>query len=156
MRTESINRRQGLWAVAGLLAPGWLSAQGRPAPLVEIWKSPDCGCCKDWAAHLSQQGFETRSYPTGNDAARKRLGMPDRYGACHTARVQGYLLEGHVPAREVWRLLREKPAAIGLAVPAMPIGSPGMDGPAYGGHHQPYEVLLVARDGSAQVYQSYR
>jgi hypothetical protein len=70
--------------------------------------------------------------------------------------VSGYALEGHVPAREIRRLLKEKPAAVGLAVPAMPIGSPGMDGPEYLGQKDPYDVLLVKRDGNSTVYQSYR
>jgi len=77
-------------------------------------------------------------------------------GGCHTGVVGGYAVEGHVPAREIQRLLREKPKAVGLAVPGMPIGSPGMDGPAYGGRRDPYDVLLVQADGRASVYQRYR
>ena len=96
------------------------------------------------------------AYDTGNTDVRAQLGMPQQYGSCHTGRVGGYALEGHVPAREIRRLLSERPKAVGLAVPAMPVGSPGMDGPAYGGQRDPYDVLLVARDGSASVYQSYR
>jgi hypothetical protein len=82
--------------------------------------------------------------------------MPVKYGACHTGQVAGYALEGHVPAREVLRLLKEKPAAVGLAVPGMPRGSPGMDGPAFRGKRDAFDVLLVLRDGSASAYQSYR
>ena len=81
---------------------------------------------------------------------------PIRYGACHTAEVSGYAIEGHVPAREIHRLLKDRPTAVGLAVPAMPRGSPGMDGSAYVGARDPYDVLLVQRDGSSRVYQSYR
>lgn len=91
-----------------------------------------------------------------NTDARQRLQMPIAHGSCHTALVDGYAIEGHVPAREIHRLLKERSAAIGLAVPAMPVGSPGMDGPAYGGRRDPYDVLLVGRDGSARVYQAYR
>ena len=87
---------------------------------------------------------------------RARLGIPVRYGSCHTALVGGYAIEGHVPAREIRRLLAQRPVAVGLAVPAMPIGSPGMDGPAYGGRKDPFDVLLVGLDGSASVYQPYR
>ena len=94
-------------------------------------------------------------HDTGNLQARDRLGMPRRLGSCHTAQVGGYVIEGHVPAREIHRLLRERPKALGLTVPGMPIGSPGMDGPEYGGRRQPYEVLLVAADGSTRVYQPY-
>ncbi len=82
--------------------------------------------------------------------------MPIRFGACHTAQVGGYALEGHVPAREIHRLLKDRPTAVGLAVPAMPRGSPGMDGPEYGGARDPYDVYLVQRDGSSRVFQSYR
>lgn len=88
-------------------------------------------------------------------AQRRSLGMPQALGSCHTAVVGGYVLEGHVPAREIRRLLKERPKALGLAVPGMPIGSPGMDGPAYGGRKDPYAVLLVQRDGSTSTYQAY-
>ena len=101
-------------------------------------------------------GFEIQYFDIGNVAVRRGLGMPQQYGSCHTARVAGYVLEGHVPLREVRRLLAEKPPALGLAVPGMPVGSAGMDGPAYGGRRDPYDVLLVQRDGSATVFQSYR
>ena len=122
---------------------------------IEVWKSATCGCCKDWIAYLEKDGFQVISYDTGNAAVRARMGLPNRYGSCHTAVIDGYLVEGHVPAREIRRLLRERPAALGIAVPEMPIGSPGMDGPAYGNRREPYAVLLVARDGSATVYQQY-
>ena len=82
--------------------------------------------------------------------------MPISYGSCHTAVIEGYVIEGHVPAREIHRLLEEKPDAIGLAVPAMPRGSPGMDGPVYGGVKDPYDVLLIEHNGEARVFQSYR
>ena len=82
--------------------------------------------------------------------------MPVRYGSCHTAEAAGYAIEGHVPAAEIYRLLEERPAAIGLSVPAMPRGSPGMDGPMYGNVRDPYDVLLIDRDGRARVYRSYR
>jgi hypothetical protein len=124
--------------------------------LVEVWKSPTCGCCKDWIRHLEANGFRVRTFDNGNTDARERLGIPLRYGSCHTARVAGYAIEGHVPVREIRRLLQEKPAAVGLAVPAMPIGSPGMDGPEYLGQKDPYDVLLVKRDGSSTIYHSYR
>lgn len=123
---------------------------------VEVWKGPTCGCCHDWIAHLEAQGFSVTAHDDGNSEARRRLGMPISFGSCHTALIDGYAIEGHVPARDIKRLLKERPRAVGLAVPAMPIGSPGMDGPAYRGRQDPYDVLLVARDGTASVYQSYR
>jgi hypothetical protein len=94
-------------------------------------------------------------YDTGNAAARARLGLPQRYGSCHTALINGYAVEGHVPASDVKRLLREKPQALGLALPGMPIGAPGMDGPAYGGRRDAYDTLLVLRDGRSRVFQRH-
>jgi hypothetical protein len=138
---------------AALLAPAVL-AQTRPQ--LEVWKDPNCGCRKDWVAHMQANGFAVKVHDSGNSAARKRLGMPDKLGSCHTALVGGYTLEGHVPAREVLRLLKERPAAVGLAVPGMPVGSPGMDGAIYGERKDPYDVLLVSRSGGTRVYQSYR
>ena len=138
------------------MASGITAALAQPAkPLVEVWKDPNCGCCKDWVAHLEANGFTVRVFDTGNTAARKRLGMPDQLGSCHTARVQRYVIEGHVPAKDMQRLLADKPQALGLSVPRMPVGSPGMDGPEYGGRKDPYDVLLVQRDGSTRIYASY-
>ncbi|HSB22453.1 MAG TPA: DUF411 domain-containing protein [Burkholderiaceae bacterium] len=148
-------RRRDLLVALPLLATTPLFALP-VRPLVEVWKSPTCGCCKDWVAHLQTSGFDVKLHDSGNTDARQRLGMPLVYGSCHTALVGGYALEGHVPAREIRRLLEEKPQAVGLAVPAMPRGAPGMDAPAYGGARDPYDVLLVRRDGIARIYQSYR
>lgn len=123
---------------------------------VEVWKSPTCGCCRDWVRHLEANGFRVKVSDTGNTGARARLALPQQYGSCHTAKVGGYVVEGHVPAREIRRLLSERPDAVGLAVPRMPVGSPGMDGPQYGGRKDPYDVLLVDRQGAASVFQAYR
>ena len=122
---------------------------------VQVWKGPTCECCKDWVLHLEKNGFVVSALDQGNSVARARLGMPLTFGSCHTALVQGYVLEGHVPAADIQRLLKERPKALGLAVPSMPLGSPGMDGPAYEGRRHPYQVLLVQKDGSAQVFNSY-
>ena len=81
--------------------------------------------------------------------------MPQKFASCHTALIEGYVIEGHVPAEDIQRLLKEKPQALGLAVSGMPIGSPGMDGPAYGGRRDPYAVLLVRRDGRSAVFARY-
>lgn len=139
-------------ASTSLLAPA-LMAQTRPQ--VEVWKDPNCGCCKDWVVHMEANGFDVKVHDSGNTAARKRLGVPDKLGSCHTALVGGYAIEGHVPAREVQRLLKEKPAAVGLSVPGMPVGSPGMDGKIYGDRKDPYDVVLISRSGGTRVYQSY-
>jgi hypothetical protein len=139
-------------AVTSVLAPA-LMAQTRPQ--VEVWKDPNCGCCKDWVVHMEANGFDVKVHDSGNTAARKRLGVPDKLGSCHTALVGGYAIEGHVPAPEVHRLLKERPAAVGLSVPGMPVGSPGMDGAIYGDRKDPYDVVLISRNGSTRVYQSY-
>lgn len=152
-----MNRRDWIrWSAAWLAAAGAGPTLAQPAaPVVEVWKDPGCGCCNDWIAHLQANGLQVRAYDGGNAAMRQRLGLPARYASCHTARVGGYVIEGHVPAQDILRLLRERPAALGLAVPGMPIGSPGMDGPAYGGRRDAYDVLLVQRDGAGRVWAHY-
>ncbi len=124
--------------------PG-VQAQRRPQPIaVEVWKDASCGCCHDWIAHMQQHGFVVTAHDTGNNAVRARLGLAARYGSCHTALVGGYVGEGHVHADDVHRLLRDKPRALGLAVPGMPVGSPGMEGePA-----ERYDV--IAWDGAGR------
>ncbi|WP_424894796.1 DUF411 domain-containing protein [Tepidimonas sp. HKU79] len=153
MRRRDCLRLSAGWIAAS--AAGLALAQAPEAPQVEVWKDPNCGCCNDWIRHLQAHGFRVRAHDVGNTAARQRLGMPQALGSCHTARVGGYVIEGHVPASDIQRLLRERPAALGLAVPRMPVGSPGMDGPEYGGRRDPYDVLLVQRDGTTRVYASY-
>jgi hypothetical protein len=155
-----MQRRSLLIASPALATMAWLhtlsAAQTGPAlPVLQVWKDPNCGCCKDWISYLQRDGFQIQTFDTGNTAVRKRLGLPDQYGSCHTALIGGYVIEGHVNAREIRRLLAEKPKAIGLSVPGMPVGSPGMDGPEYGGRKDPYDVVLVLPDGSSRVYQSY-
>lgn len=118
----------------------------------EVWTGPSCGCCHGWVEHLRTNGFEVTTHDGGNSEARARLGIPIDYGSCHTGLVEGYALEGHVPAREIQRLLAERPDAVGLAVPGMPRGSPGMESAV----HDPYDVLLIGRDGRATVFASYR
>jgi hypothetical protein len=151
-----ISRRAALQALA-LLAAAPLTVRAQAAlPLVEVYKSPTCGCCKQWIKHLEANGFKVKAIDVEETLSfRARFGMPDRYGSCHTALIGGYVVEGHVPGREIKRLLREKPGAVGIAVPGMPIGSPGMDGPEYNGVKDRYDVLLVGGQGAASVYASY-
>lgn len=156
------SRRQllhaGLAVAAYGLAPTLRAASITP---IEVWKDLHCGCCNDWIAHMQAHGFAPTVHDSGNRAIRAQHGLPEALGSCHTALVAGYVIEGHVPARDVHALLRQKPQALGLAVPGMPIGSPGMDGPAYGGQHEPYAVLLVQRTPGAagtittQVFRHY-
>jgi hypothetical protein len=155
---RGLRRRHLAGLIASAWIPGWALAQSAAktsVPLAQVWKDPNCGCCKDWIVHLEKSGFRAQTFDTGNTAMRARLGLPQKYGSCHTALVDGYVIEGHVPASDIQRLLTERPKALGLAVPRMPLGSPGMDGPEYGGRKDPYEVLLVARDGTSTVFQRY-
>ncbi len=148
-----MQRRHLLAAAAATLA---LPLAAAPRPTVGVWKSPTCGCCKDWVVHMEAHGFAVRVHETGNTAVRARLGIPEALGSCHTALVAGYVLEGHVPAQDVLRLLALKPQALGLAVPGMPIGSPGMDGPVYGGRQDRYEVLLLRAGAAPTVFRAVR
>lgn len=148
-----MNRRY--WLAGALVLPLAGMANPQQGPLVEVWKDPSCGCCKDWVTGLEQAGFSVRVLETGNNAMRAKMGIPVGLGSCHTARIAGYAIEGHVPAREIRRLLREKPRAVGLAVPGMVVGSPGMDGPLYKGRKDAYSVLLVEQGGATSVYQKY-
>jgi hypothetical protein len=151
-----VDRRFLLTSALGSLAAAALPAAAAPAPRIEVWKSPTCGCCGDWVAYLRRNGFDVVVSDVDSPAReRARLGMPDEFGSCHTGRVAGYALEGHVPAREIRRLLAEKPAIVGLSVPGMPLGSPGMDGPAYGGKAHAYEVLAIDRKGRATPFARY-
>ncbi|MBB3222100.1 DUF411 domain-containing protein [Pseudoduganella umbonata] len=122
------------------------------APTIEVFKSASCGCCAKWVKHLEANGFSVKTQDVANPADyRQKAGIPDSLGSCHTALVRGYAIEGHVPAADIKRLLAETPRAKGLAVPGMPLGSPGMEGP----RKDPYEVLLVQADGRTTVYKRY-
>ena len=152
-----MNRRlilSGASALAVLAAMAALSAlAGTSPPQVQVFKSKTCGCCGAWVEHLRSAGFAVTVTDVDNtSAARKRLGMPERFGSCHTATVGGYVLEGHVPASEVKRLLAQKTKALGLAVAGMPAGSPGME---TGGRLDPYKILLIDHAGRKSVYASY-
>jgi len=137
-------------AVAALIGLPLFAAAATQA--VEVYKSATCGCCEEWVKHLRANGLHVNAHNVANPSdVREKMGMPDRLGSCHTAVIGGYAIEGHVPAAEIKRLLAEKPKAKGLAVPAMPPGSPGMEGPM----HMPYDVLLVRADGSTSVYKHY-
>ena len=162
---QPTNRRQSFKLLAAFAAslsslPALASAASTKTPM-EVWKDPSCGCCKDWIVLMEQSGFAVKVHEVGNNGVRAQLGLPQRLGSCHTALVGGYLIEGHVPAADVRKLLKEKPKALGIVGPGMPVGSPGMDGPEYGGRKDPYDVLLVTKnlvgsDVSTRVFTSYR
>lgn len=124
--------------------------------VIEVWKTPTCGCCSEWVRHLEQNGFVVKVNDVDNtDSFRAALGIPQRYGSCHSARVAGYAVEGHVPADDIRKLLAEKPDAVGLAVPAMPMGSPGMEHPDHPHKRAAYDVLLIGKQGQVNAYSRY-
>ncbi len=130
-------------------------ARADAAPTVHVYKTPTCGCCVAWVEHLRSEGFtvEVEDLPNLGETKR-RLGVPADLASCHTATVGGLVVEGHVPAREVRRLLAERPAGVtGLAVPGMPIGSPGMEVP--GRPADAYTVLAFGPTGEAAPFAEY-
>lgn len=158
---HTYQRRQTLQMMAAGLATAIAAQPALAATPMEVWKDPNCGCCKDWIARMEKAGFSATVHDSGNQAVRARLGLPLRLGSCHTAVVGGYLVEGHVPPADVRKLLQHKPKALGIVVAGMPVGSPGIDGPAYGGRKDPFDVLLVSKTGAGsevttRVFSSYR
>lgn len=151
MHALSVHRRRIVQASLAAAALGALGT-GWSAPVVDVYKSATCGCCGKWIDHMRANGFSVRAHNVPEPALyRAKFGVPDALGSCHTATVAGYALEGHVPAREVKRLLAERPKAKGLAVPSMPPGSPGMEGP----RSDPYAVLLFDARGATKVFAQY-
>lgn len=133
----------------GLLAA--CSKADAKRPTVTVYKSPTCGCCTKWVGHLEQNGFKVKTTNMPNVAPMKdRLGVPGGLGSCHTAVVDGYVVEGHVPADVIHRLLTERPDVTGIAVAGMPIGSPGMEGP----NPQSYDIVAFTKEGQQHIYAS--
>jgi len=140
----SLTRRSTLTLIVGTVAVPFGTGWAAEDQLITVHKDPNCGCCTGWVRHLQKAGFTVSTVETADlDAIKTRLGIPADLAACHTAQVAGYLVEGHVPAVALKRLLAEKPNAVGLAVPGMPVGSPGMEG----GTPQPYEAVLFGPAG---------
>jgi hypothetical protein len=124
-------------------------------PVIDVLKQASCGCCGGWVVRMQEAGYTVNVRNVSGDelyAAKEASGFSDDLWACHTATVAGYTVEGHVPARELARLLEERPAALGIATPGMPTGSPGME---YGDEREAFDVVLVGLDRSEQVYASY-
>lgn len=140
--------------LAGSLPQAVLSDPGKPAVLkpITVYKSPTCGCCSKWVRHLQDNGFDVNAI-NRNDMNRVKsaAGIPRQLASCHTAVVGGYVIEGHVPAADIRRLLKEQPAVAGLTAPGMPMGSPGMEGP----RRDAYKVLTFTKEGDSTVFSSY-
>jgi hypothetical protein len=122
-----------------------------PKPHIEVWKDPNCGCCKSWVEHLRQHGFDVAFHDTNDvEAVKDRAHVPTNLRTCHTALVNGYVIEGHVPAADITRLLAEKPAIAGIGVAGMPAGSPGME---MGGRVDHYTVVAFTRAGAQRAFE---
>jgi hypothetical protein len=149
-----MNRRTLLsLAAAAAASLSFPTAAKQALPQVEVYKNPDCDCCAGWVDHLKSAGFPVKVHETPDTGAvRKRHGIPDKFGSCHTGVVAGYAIEGHVPAEDVKRLLARKPAAAGLSVPGMPVGSPGME---VGTRKDGFQVLLIDKAGRSSVFATY-
>lgn len=122
-------------------------------PEVMVYKSPTCGCCSKWVEHLEENGFTVKTTDQADvSPVKRKVGLPGNLASCHTGIVDGYVVEGHVPAEAVKKMLREKPDIVGIAVPGMPIGSPGME---QGDRVDSYDVIAFERDGKTSVYASF-
>ena len=145
------------FAAAAVVAAGLgvgAAQQQAAGPTLEVFKTPTCGCCSKWVEHMRANGFTVRTTDM-NDLAelKKARGVPDQVQSCHTGVVNGYVVEGHVPAADVHRLLKEKPAIAGIAVGGMPVGSPGMEYP--GTKAQPFNVVSFDKSGAIRVFAKH-
>ena len=155
MRRKNVYQLTAIFiALAVLSVMLWPLIKSDSGPKVVVYKSPTCGCCTKWVSYLRNNGFNVTQIDTQNiKTVKKNQGIPPTLESCHTAIVDGYVVEGHVPAKEIRRMLEEKPSIKGLTVPGMPIGSPGME---QGARKQPYDVVAIDVDGSTAIYESYR
>lgn len=134
-------------------------AQMKPVssrPTAVVYKTPTCGCCSLWVDHLKANGFQVEAKDVSSDEVRavsKAAGLKDEGTSCHTAKIGNYVVEGHVPAADIQRMLKEKPAIAGIAAPGMPMGSPGMD---QGGVKEPFDVIAFTKDGKTSVYAKHK
>ena len=153
-RPNGIFKKPAVWLFSGILVgTGMLFMSLQPSKVkagtVTVYKSPTCGCCKDWITHLKRNGFTVHARDHSDmNAVKSELGVPRNLQSCHTATVDGYVFEGHVPADLIAEFLSEKSGIKGLSVPGMPMGSPGMEGP----RQEPYDVVAFDHDGGTRVY----
>jgi hypothetical protein len=141
----------GIAALAAVLLLQ-LRSSAQQKPVVSVFKSPTCGCCSKWVEHMKANGFELNVQDVDDiSAVKEKLGVAPEISSCHTSQVGGYVIEGHVPAAAVQRLLKEKPKVAGLTVPGMPVGSPGMEVPS--GQKEPYAILTFDKSGKTSVFE---
>ncbi|WP_422135899.1 DUF411 domain-containing protein [Endozoicomonas sp. ALD040] len=149
-----MKKLKALFLGTAVLMSFMLAKAEESLPTVMLYKTPACGCCKQWAKHMEENGFKVMSHDVPNTATyRARAGIPKGMESCHTAFIGDYAIEGHVPAADIKRLLSEKPAGVnGLTVPGMPLGSPGME---YGDRKDPYQVIGFTKDGNTSVFANH-
>lgn len=151
MPLSPVSRRGALAGLLGLAAFAGSAAFAAPGPVVEVWKSAYCGCCGGWIAHMRKAGFTVIAHDVEDlTPVKAKHGVTDALASCHTAIVDGYVIEGHVPAADIRRLIAERPALVGLAAPGMPSAAPGMDGAA-----EPYDVLGFDRGGGTTIWAKH-
>ncbi len=162
MRYDSGMKNKIFAVVAGaVLVGGAAIAFAQPKPVssriaATVWKTPTCGCCSLWVDHLRANGFQVEAKDVSADRVRavsKAAGLPENGTSCHTAKIGNYVVEGHVPASDIHRMLKEKPAIAGIAAPGMPMGSPGME---QGGAKQAYDVVAFTKDGKMTVFSKHK
>lgn len=145
-----IDRRTMIGILAAAFPAAACSRPANAPPTIQVYKSPSCGCCGAWVKSLEAGGFVVTTQDMEDvSAIAASAGVPDELRSCHTALVEGYFVEGHVPDGDIRKLLRERPKARGIAVPGMPVGSPGME---QGRRREPFETILVLRDGSSRTF----
>jgi len=146
--------KRWLWLVLLSMASGLALGEGVVAKEIVVYKSPYCGCCSKWVTHLEQNGYSVVTHDVQNmTPVKEQYGIAKPLASCHTAVVDGYVIEGHVPADEIDTLLQQRPEIHGLSVPGMPVGTPGME---HGNHQDDYDVVAIKKDGSTYVYKEHR
>ena len=143
-----------LLPLGGLQAEPAAPQESKSGPVIQVWKRDSCGCCNKWIEHLRAHGFQVKAQSVASlSEVKRRFSLPSKLGSCHTGLVEGYVIEGHVPAADIKRLLKDKPKIKGLAVPGMPLGSPGME--QADGTKEPYEVLSFDEAGKTKVFAKH-
>lgn len=142
-----------LLILTGIFVSTQINAEVDSTHKATVYKNPDCGCCIKWISYLERKGYEVKAINTRNiSKEKKRLGVPMKYSSCHTAIIDGYIIEGHVPDRDIQRLLLIRPDVAGISVPGMPVGTPGME---HGNHRQPYNVMSFDKKGNVKIFSRH-
>ena len=154
MRKTTLIYSAAAMLIAGAIGVSAQQSSATTKPTAVVYKTSSCGCCKMWVEHLKANGFTVEAKDVSSDEVRavsKAAGLKDDDTSCHTAKIGGYIVEGHVPASDIQRMLKEKPAIAGIAAPGMPQGSPGMEQ----GSKEPFDVVAFTKDGKTKLYSKH-